>query len=374
MAEHAFLSASSSQRWLKCPPSAKLCAGAEDTAGVYAREGTEAHKVCEYLLNKALGRPAEDPAGRLMFYDAEMKYAAEGYRDFVMDQVEDAKKLCGDPLVCVEQRLDFSRWVIRGFGTGDCVIVADGLLHIIDFKYGAGVPVSAADNPQLKCYALGAADTFGGLYGVERVRLSIYQPRRENVDSFDMAAEDLLKWGDEVLAPAAKLAYEGKGEFAAGDHCRFCRVKATCRKRAEYATELARCEFKEPAMLDVNEIADVLKTADTLISWAEDVKAYALSQALGGVRYPGFKLVEGRSNRKYADEVEVARIVSGAGYDPYEKKLLSVTAMQKQLGKKKFEELLGGAVVKPRGKPVLVPDTDARPEFSTAQNDFIEGE
>ena len=372
MAKHALLSASSSARWLNCPPSAKLCAEAEDTVSTYAQEGTDAHEVCEYLVNKALNRPMEDPTDRLLFYDAEMKDAAEGYRDFVMDQIEDAKRLCGDPLVCVEQKLDFSRWVERGFGTGDCVIVADDLLHIIDFKYGLGVLVSAKDNPQLKCYALGAVDTFEDLYRLSRVKLTIYQPRRDNIDSFELTVGDLLKWGDEVLAPTARLAYEGKGEFSAGDHCMFCKVKAVCRKRAEYAMDLARHEFEDPRVLDEFEIADVLRKVDTLVSWAEDVKEYALSQALTGVKYPGFKVVEGRSNRKYTDEVEVARTVSGAGYDPYEKKLLNVTAMQKQLGKKKFEELLSGLIMKPQGKPVLAPETDARPEFSTAQNDFME--
>lgn len=372
MAKHAFLSASSSARWLNCPPSAKLCADAEETVSTYAQEGTDAHEVCEYLVNRALGRPAEDPTDRLLFYDAEMQDAAERYRDFVMDQIEDAKKLCGDPLICVEQKLDFSRWVERGFGTGDCVIVADDVLHIIDFKYGLGVLVSAKDNPQLKCYALGAVDTFGDLYRISRVKLTIYQPRRDNIDSFELTVEDLLKWGDGVLAPTARLAYEGKGEFSAGDHCMFCKVKAVCRKRAEYAMDLARHDFADPPVLDEFEIADVLRKVDALVSWAEAVKVYALSQALTGVRYPGFKVVEGRSNRKYTDEVEVARTVSGAGYDPYEKKLLSVTAMQKQLGKKKFEELLSGLIIKPQGKPVLAPDTDARPEFSTAQNDFME--
>ena len=374
MPKHAFLSASSSERWLKCPPSAKLCAEAEDTVSTYAQEGTDAHEVCEYLVNKALNRPTEDPTDRLLFYDAEMQDAAEGYRDFVMDQIEDVKKQCRDPLVCVEQKLDFSKWVERGFGTGDCVIVADDLLHIIDFKYGVGVLVSAKDNPQLKCYALGAVDTFGDLYSIRRIKLTIYQPRRENVDSFELSAESLLKWADDVLMPTAKLAYEGKGEFSAGSHCRFCKVKATCRKQAEYAMQIARLEFEDPALLSLTEVADVLSRVDSLVSWAEDVKEYALQQALCGIRIPGYKLVEGRSNRKYADEAEVAKVVSDAGYDPYEKKLLGITAMQKQLGKKQFDELLNGLITKPQGKPVLVPESDVRPEFNTAQNDFIEGD
>ena len=372
MPKHAYLSASASHRWLACPPSAKLCAQEEDRGSPYAQQGTDAHELCQYLLEKALGRPCRDPTEDLTYYDAEMQEAAEGYCSFVMEQVAEAKKLCKDPLVCVEQTLDFSKWVEHGFGTGDAVIVADDLLHIIDFKFGVGVLVEAADNSQLKCYALGAVDTFGDLYDIRRIRLSIYQPRRENVDTWELTKEDLLKWADEVLAPVAKLAYEGEGEFNAGDHCQFCKVKANCRKRAEYAMELAKYDFAEAPTLDESEIAAILPQIDTLVSWAEDVKAYALNQALSGVRYPGFKLVEGRSNRRYTDEAVVAQVVSDAGYDPYEKKLLGITAMTRQLGKKRFEELLRGLVVKPQGKPVLAPDTDKRPEFNAAANDFME--
>lgn len=227
-------------------------------------------------------------------------------------------------------------------------------------------------NSQLKCYALGALDTFGDLYDIRRIKLSIFQPRRENIDTFEMTKDDLLKWADEVLAPIAKLAYEGAGDFRAGDHCQFCKVKATCRKRTEYAMELAKYEFSEPPTLGDEEIAAILPQIDNLVSWAEDVKSYALQQALSGVQYPGWKLVEGRSNRRYTDEAIVARVVSDAGYDPYEQKLLGITAMQKQLGKKKFNELLSGLVIKPQGKPVLAPDTDKRPEFNTAQSDFME--
>ena len=257
------------------------------------------------------------------------------------------------------------------------MIVADDLLHIVDLKYGVGILVSASGedgtgNSQLKCYALGALDTFGDLYDIRRVKLSIYQPRREHTETFELTKDDLLKWADEVLAPIAKLAYEGLGDFAAGDHCQFCKVKANCRKRAEYSMELAKYEFAEAPTLDADEIAAILPQIDSLISWAEDIKEFALQQALSGIRYPGFKLVEGRSNRKYTDEVAVAQVVSKAGYDPYEKKLLGITAMQKQLGKKKFDELLKGLVVKPQGKPVLAPATDTRPEFNTAQSDFME--
>ena len=377
MPKHAFLSASSSHRWLACPPSALLCAKEADQSSAYAKQGSDAHELCEYLLLKALGHDPPDPTENLDYYDAEMLSCAEGYRDFVMEQVEEARKLSADPLICVEQRLDYSRWVENGFGTGDCVIVADDLLHVIDYKYGLGVLVSASGddgtgNSQLKCYALGAFDTFGDLYDIRRIKLSIYQPRRENVDTFEMPVEDLLRWADDVLSPTAKLAFTGDGEFCAGDHCVFCKVKATCRARADYSMELAKYEFEKPAMLDDEEIASILPMIDSLVSWATDIKEFALQQALSGTVYEGYKVVEGRSNRKYSDEAAVAKIVQDAGYDPFEKKLLGVTAMQRQLGKKKFQELLGGLLYKPPGKPVLVPTSDSRPEFNTAANDFID--
>lgn len=377
MAKHAYLAASASERWLHCPPSAKLCAQEEDQGSPYAQQGTDAHELCQHLLEKALGRQTRDPTEDLTYYDAEMQESAEGYASFVMDQVAEAKTQCADPLVCVEQTVDFSKWVPHGFGTADALIVADDLLYITDFKYGVGCLVSAdgedgTGNSQLKCYALGALDTFGDLYDIKRIRLSIYQPRRDNVDTFELTKADLLKWADEVLAPIAKLAYEGEGDFEAGDHCQFCKVKATCRKRAEYAMDLAKYDFAEAPTLDESEIAAILPQIDTLVRWAEDIKTYALEQALAGVKFPGFKLVEGRSNRKYTDEAAVARVVSEAGFDPYEKKLLGITAMTKQLGNKRFEELLSGLVVKPQGKPVLVPKSDTRTELNTAANDFEE--
>ena len=377
MANHAFLSASASHRWLACPPSAKLCAEVEEQESPYAQQGTDAHGLCQYLVEKALGREVSDPTSKLEWYDAEMQECAEGYCSFVMEQIAKAKEQCPDPLICIEQKLDYSRWVQDGFGTGDCVIVADDTLHIIDFKYGLGVLVTASGedgtgNSQLKCYALGALDTFGDLYAIKHIRLSIYQPRRAHVDTFELSTEELLKWADEVLAPTARLAYEGGGEFHAGEHCRFCRIKATCRKRAAYSLELAKYEFAEAPSLSSEEIGVILPQIETLISWAEDIKAYALEQALAGVHYPGFKLVEGRAVRKFSDEEQVIKAVCEAGFDPFEKKLLGITAMQKLLGKARFDELLSGLIEKPNGKPTLVPESDKRPAISSATLDFKE--
>ena len=377
MPKHAYLSASASHRWLACPPSAKLCANIPDQASEYAQQGTDCHELCAYLVEKALGREVIDPTENLTYYDAEMQNCAVEYRNYVLEQIEAAKEFCKDPQVMIEQRLDFSRWVENGFGTGDCVIVADEVLQIIDYKHGLGVLVSAGDdehggNSQMMCYALGALEVFGDIYDINQIKMTIFQPRRENISTYTISRDNLLKWANEVLAPTAQLAYVGEGEFKAGGHCQFCKVKATCRKRAEYNLELAKYDFEMPATLDDTEIAAILERVDEMISWGNDIKEYALKQAQSGVHFEGWKVVEGRSNRKYTDEEAVAFKVKDAGFDPYEKKLLGVTTMSTLLGKKKFEELLGGPIYKPPGKPTLVPESDKRPAMNTAIEDFNE--
>ena len=377
MPKHAYLSASASHRWLACPPSAKLCANIPDQASEYAQQGTDCHELCAYLVEKALGRDVPDPTESLTYYDAEMQNCAEEYRNYVLEQIEAAKEFCKDPQVMIEQRLDFSRWVENGFGTGDCIIVADEVLQIIDYKHGLGVLVSAGDdehggNSQMMCYALGALEVFGDIYDINHIKMTIFQPRRENISTYTISRDDLLKWADEILAPTAQLAYVGEGKFKAGDHCQLCKVKATCRKRAEYNLELAKYDFEMPATLDNTEIAAILEKVDEMISWGNDIKEYALKQAQSGVHFEGWKVVEGRSNRKYADEEAVAFKVKDASFDPYEKKLLGVTAMSTLLGKKKFEELLGELIYKPPGKPALVPESDKRPAMNTAIEDFNE--
>lgn len=376
MSSHAFLSPSASHRWLNCPPSAKLCAALPDQTSPYAAQGTDAHELCAYLVEKALGRDVKDPTESLSYYDPEMQTCAEGYAEFVMQEYELAKQTCPDTDVLIEQKVDFSKWVEGGTGTADCILLSDGTAEIIDYKHGLGVMVSAESeefggNPQLMCYALGLIDMFDGIYNIDTIRMAIYQPRRDNVSICQMSKDDLMKWAEETLAPTAILATKGEGEFKAGDHCQFCKVKATCRKRAEYNLEMAKYDFEVPATLEDHEIEAILMKVDQLTSWAEDVKEYALSQALQGKEYEHFKVVEGRSNRKYTDENAVAFAVKDAGFDPYEKKLLGITAMTSLLGKKKFEELLGGMITKPPGKPTLVSKSDKRPAMkNTAQEDF----
>lgn len=374
MGKHALLSASSSHRWIACPPSARLCESYPDQSSSYAAEGTAAHTLCQYKLDKALGRAVKDPTENLDYYDAEMESCADSYAAYVMEVVAKAKETCEDPVVLVEQRLDFSRYVKDGFGTGDCVVVADGTLFVIDYKHGKGVQVEAEQNPQMMLYALGALELFDALYDIETVSMTIFQPRRENVSTYTISRADLLRWAEEVLMPAAKLAYAGEGEFRAGEHCRFCKAKATCRKRAEYNLELARYDFEMPAQLEDTEVEAILAKADELVAWAADVKDYALQAALSGKEWHDWKLVAGRSVRRYVNDEAVAQAVQDAGYDPYEKKLLGITAMTAALGKKKFAEIIEGRglIEKPQGKPTLVPMSDRRPALNTAKNDFSE--
>lgn len=369
---HAILSASSSERWLNCPPSARLCETYDDKGSNYAAEGSDAHELCEYKLRKALGMQASNPTENLTWYSQEMEDCAEGYATFIIELVETAKKTCSDPVMLIEQRVDFSRWVEQGFGTADCIIIADGTLRICDYKHGLGVLVSAEDNPQMKCYALGALELFDAIYDIDTVSMTIYQPRRQNISTYELLKDDLYQWADDVLKPTADLAFAGDGNFLCGEWCGFCKAKHECRARAEANLLLAQYDFKLPPLLEDSEIEVILSRVDELVSWVSDIKDYALKQAVSGKQWNGWKLAEGRSNRKYANEAAVIEAVSDAGFDPYEKKLLGITAMQKLLGKSRFDELLASYIEKPQGKPTLVPDSDTRPAINNAKIDFME--
>ena len=301
-----------------------------------------------------------------------MDECAEAYSQFVMGLVSQFREESTDTLVSVEQRVDFSNYVPEGFGTTDALIISDKAVCIVDYKHGKGIEVNADHNPQMMCYALGCIQMFDHLYDIDKVLMVIFQPRLINISEFTISKTDLLEWAQATLIPAAKLAYAGEGEYCAGDHCQFCRVKATCRKRAEYNLELARYDFEMPPTLEDAEVEAILAKADELTRWANDVKEYALQQAIQGKQWTDWKLVEGRSNRKYADEAKVAKVVQEAGFDPYEQKLLGLTAMTALLGKTKFEELLGSLIVKPQGKPTLVPMSDKRPVINAAAEGFKE--
>lgn len=370
--KHALLSASSSDRWIHCPPSARLSESYEDKGSDYAAEGTDAHALCEFKLKQALGMEAHDPTEDLSYYNQEMEDCATAYAAYVLEQVEAAKETCPDPVVLIEQRVDFSRWVEDGFGTADTIVIADGTLQVIDFKYGLGVLVSAEKNPQLSCYSIGALELFDGIYDIDTVRMVVFQPRRDHLGVYEVSKDDLYRWADEVLKPAADLAFAGDGNFLCGEWCGFCKAKNACRARAAANLELAKYEFKLPPLLTDEDVEDILGKVDDLIAWASDIKEYALQQAISGKEWSGWKLVEGRSNRKYVNEAAVAAAVTKAGFDPYEQKLLGVTAMQKLMGKSRFEEVLAGLIEKPQGKPTLVPESDKRPAMNNAKSDFSE--
>ena len=374
MSKHAILSASGAHRWLNCTPSARLELEFDDNSGEAAAEGTAAHALSEHKLRKALKMRSKKPVSP---YDSdEMDNYTDGYVEFVLEVIEQTKQICSDPLILIEQRLDFSNYVPDGFGTGDCVIIADGTLHIIDFKYGQGVLVSAEDNPQMKLYALGALDLFDGIYDIEMVSMTIYQPRRENVSTSTVSKENLYQWAEEVLKPKAELAFNGDSNYCPGEWCQFCRAAVKCRARAEAKMKLATFEFALPPLLSDEEIAGILSSIGDLTNWANEIIAYATDAAVNhGKKWPGFKVVEGRSNRKYKDEEAVAEAAKNAGYqDIYKQSLITITEMEKLMGKSKFNEILGELVMKPPGKPTLVPVSDKRPEMNTssAKNDFME--
>lgn len=371
--QHALLSASAAHRWMNCTPSARLEQTFQDNSGEVAAEGTAAHALAEHKLRRALKMRSKKP---ILQYDSEeMDSYTDGYVEFVLEQIALAMKTCADPQVLIEQRLNFSKYVPDGFGTGDCVIIADGVLHIIDFKYGQGVLVSAEDNPQMKLYALGALELFDGIYDISTVSMTIYQPRRENVSTYTVFKESLYQWAEEILKPTAAIAFKGDGDYVPGEHCQFCRAAVKCRARAEEKLKLARFEFTLPPLLTDTDIEEILTKLDDLTSWANDIKAYALEAAVShGKEWRGFKLVEGRSIRKYSNEEAVAEAAKAAGYrDIYETKLIGITAMEKLLGKAKFQEILGGLIEKPPGKPTLVPLSDKRQAINTsAKHNFKE--
>lgn len=377
MGKHALLSASSSRRWLNCTPSARLEEQfTKDTGSVYAEEGTAAHALAEHKLKRLLKRRSRRPVSD---YDCdEMEECTDEYVAYAMEQIERAKQSCKDPVVLIEQHLDYSAYVPEGFGTGDLVIVADGSLAVIDLKYGKGVAVEAEWNPQMMLYGLGALELFDAIYDIDTVRMTIYQPRLESVSTWEISVGDLMEWVEKELKPKAQLAIHGEGEFHCGSWCRFCKAKNTCRARAEEYLRLAQMEFQPPALLSDEEIAEVLKVTDDLAKWAADVYAFATDEAIThGKQWGGFKLVEGRSNRKYTDEEEVAEAAKAAGYtDIYKSTLVGITEMEKLMGKKKFAEVLGKLVYKPQGKITLVTESDKREAMmtATAEADFKEAD
>lgn len=416
--KHALLSASASKRWLNCPPSVRLEEGFPNESSVYAAEGTFAHELCEYKVSKYLRKRVKRPQSE-EFYTEELEQITDVYYEFAVSTIEQMKQSGFEPLVLVEERVDYSHIAPSGFGTADLLILGKdedgkGVLHICDFKTGKGVYVDCDHNSQMMLYALGGLHAYEYLYPVEMIRMTIVQPRLDNINTFECSRDELVAWGESIRA-VAKLAYEGKGDQKPGDWCRFCRAKPVCRACAEEALALAREEFldldaaletncardspvlsetaglgdldapyeadrqtpvfKQPGLIPLSELAGILPTLNRISSWIESVFAFVSSEAINhAVPIPGYKVVEGRSKRVFTDTGAVAEEAVKNGYtDIYKRQLISLTEFEKLMGKKKFQELLGGFVVKPPGKLTLVPESDPRPPVDlvgTADQEF----
>lgn len=377
MKKHALLSASSSKRWLMCPPSARLEESLPEEKTIYAEEGTFAHKVAEVFINFHIQRINKDEFASEMnklsksaFFTQELLDYLDIYISFAVEKINSIN----NGIALIEQRLDFSSYVPEGFGTGDLVIIDENVIEIVDLKYGRGVAVEAQDNTQMRLYALGALNQFECLYDIDTVKMTICQPRLDSITTEEMKVKDLKEWGENFVKPRADLAYKGEGEFCAGEHCRFCRARFTCRKRAEENLKLIKLDYKNEALLDDTEVLKILNRVDEIRRWAEDIYNYALSLAVNeGKVWEGFKLVEGRANRKFLDEKKAAEALLKYGLSEdeiYTKSLNSITALERKLGKEKFNEILSEFIIKPQGKLTLVKETDKRPEFNSPQEDF----
>lgn len=403
---HALLSASSSKQWLHCPPSVRLQEGFPNESSVYAAEGTFAHEVCEYKVRKYLHERVKRPQSEE--YDTEeIEQITDVYAEFVITIIEQMRQNGCEPLAFVEERVNYSHIAPSGFGTADMLIIGrdengKGLLHIVDFKAGKGIFVDADHNSQMMLYALGGLAAYGFLYDIEIVRMSIIQPRLDNISTFECSVKELEGWG-ESIRPVAKLAYEGKGEQKPGDWCRFCRAKPVCKACADealalchedfldldagafdtadesdmtapYEADTQTAVFKQPGLIPISEIAEILPTLNRISSWIEAVFAFVSSEAINhGVPIPGYKVVEGRSKRIFTDTKAVVDVAVQNGYtDLYKQTLITLTEFEKMMGKKKFNELLGQYVAKPPGKLALVPENDPREpvDFTTPSQEF----
>lgn len=385
---HALLGPSGASRWLACTPSARLEESYPDSSGVAAQEGTLAHELGENLIrnhngfiskiefNEAVERIEANP-----MYNSDMLQHAEDYASFVAEKFAEAKQRTKDAVLQVEVKLNLTEYVPEGFGTGDAIVIADGILDIIDLKYGKGVMVSCENNKQMMLYSLGALREFDFMYDIHTVRMTIFQPRLDNISSFEMSVADLRDWAENELIPRAALAFAGEGEFVTGSHCQFCRARVQCKALADENMKIAKYDFAEPLLLTDADVSDILSRAAAFKSWIGSIEDFALSEAIEkGKKWDGFKLVEGRSNRCYSDQDAVAQTLVKNGYPEeiiYTRSLLGITAMEKAITKKSFSELLDGLIVKPQGKPTLVPSTDKRPEWNSVEsaiNDFSNAE
>lgn len=383
---HALLSASGASRWLNCTPSARLEEEfGKDETSAYAAEGTLAHEFAELIIRHTILKELSQADFEARYYELlendlyteDMLDYVYQYVDYVKDELAASSVDTKDAILIIEEKVDLRQWIPESFGSCDAIIIADGTMKVMDLKYGKGVPVSAIGNKQLMLYALGAYDKYSIMYDIVNVDLHIVQPRINNINSWSVDAEELLKWAENTVIPAAKLAFNGQGQLKVGDWCKFCKVKARCRELYKANIELAKYDFASPQdLLTDEEIADIIDKVPRLVEWANSVLTYATEEAIeNGKVWPGHKLVAGRSTRKFTNEIDVANTLIDNGFERdtiFDTKLKSLTALERVTGKKAFEALLGSYVVKSEGKPTLVPLSDKRPAIGAedAINDF----
>lgn len=378
---HALLSASAAKRWINCPPSVRLTENMPDTTSEFAAEGTVAHELAELKVRKkfeAMSKTkftkAFDVIKAKPLYTPEMDSCTDTYLDYILTIAHRYDKV--KPYVAIEKRVDYSHIAKSGFGTSDCILICNNDLHIIDFKYGKGVPVSAENNPQLMLYALGAMAEYSMLYCIENVFLHIIQPRTdEGSSSWEISAADLTAWG-ESIKPIAELAYNGQGEYKCGDWCRFCKARATCRARTESFFTAEQVMNTPRELLSDEEIGDVLMRAQAIKNWVTDLEKYALNAILKGISINGWKVVEGRSNRIITDVDSAFEVLKSNGYDEallYERTPIGIGKLEKLVTKKRLGELIGDKIVKPRGEPALAPADDKRKEYKPDLKEMFGG-
>lgn len=385
MTAHAKLSASGAHRWMACPPSVALEENYPDSGSVFAAEGTLAHEVAELKLRAYAIEPMSKAAFNSRYkelkkhelWQSEMDEHTERYLDYIKGVI---LSYSVQPFVAAEKKVDFSKYVPGGFGTADCLVLAGNVLHVIDFKYGKGVEVSAVDNPQMMLYALGALNAYALLYKFDIVKMAIVQPRINNISEFELTADELISWGENVVAPKAKLAADGLGEYCPGEHCRFCRAKAECKARAEKCMELLpaaqqwdadtkKAVTKVAGLYEMSELSEYLKAGKLLKAWYEDIQEHALSLCLNGNVVPGFKAVEGRGSRAFTDQDAAFGKLMENGVDKamlYEYVPLTLAQAEKVVGKKRFGELMADFIMTRPGKPTLVPESDRRKAITNA--------
>ena len=379
MSTHARLSPSAAHRWLKCTAAPTMEAQYPESSSSYAQEGTDAHSLAELSTKLALGMISDQEydasfdlfTGSSDYFNQEMDDAAELYANYIKEKLYEFQKTCPDAFAELEVSLDLSEFIPEGFGTADCVIIAEPKMQIIDFKYGKGVAVEAEGNPQMEIYALGALARYSALYDIKEIGMTIVQPRLGGISETSMDVEQLRAWANVGIIPKAKEAFEGPGEFRPGDDtCKFCKAKHDCKARADHFLRVFD-ENPLEGILTAEEAGEILKRADGMKAWLDDLEAKVVSSLFAGEPVPGWKLVAGKSNRKYADEEKVAEVLKKKGRlkasEIYTKKLNTITNLEKILGKKKFADLLGDLIIKPEGKPTLAPASDKRPEIHPAE-------